>query len=190
MILIVDNYDSFTNNLAQYVGSFNYDIVIKKNNHINIEDVHSLSPSHIILSPGPGKPEEAGICIELIKNFYNKIPILGVCLGHQAIGITFGCHVVKNNDVCHGKTSKVFHDGESDLYKNIPLSFVATRYHSLIINSKSKINSDLIVDAKLEDGTVMGIRHNKYPVFGVQYHPESIKTEHGIKLIENFLYVV
>ena len=187
MILIIDNYDSFTYNIVQYVGELSKDILIKKNDVITIEKINQLKCSHIIISPGPGAPQNAGNCINIIKHFYNKMPILGICLGHQAIGEAFGCIVRSHNSIFHGKTSEIWHNESSKLFKKIPSNFQATRYHSLIIDRESVNNESIIINAWLEDKTIMGIEHNKFPLFGVQFHPESIKTENGLKIIENFL---
>ena len=189
MILIIDNYDSFTYNVYQYVGEFESDIVIEKNDRITVQKIRKMNCSHIIISPGPGDPNEAGKSMNIIKNFYTSIPILGVCLGHQAIGEAFGCQIKKHSSIYHGKVSKIYHNKESKLYKNIPESFNATRYHSLIISQQS-FNNDLIVNAKLKDGTIMGIEHKNAPLYGVQYHPESIETIYGKKIIENFINIV
>jgi len=186
MILIIDNYDSFTFNIIQYVGEFSADIIVKKNNEIDIDYVKKNKFSHIIISPGPGKPSESGCCINIIKKYYKTIPILGVCLGHQSIGEAFGSKVIQHNEICHGKVSKIYHDNKSKLYKNIPRVFKATRYHSLIIN-KNNINANLLINAWLNDGSIMGIEHVKYPLYGVQYHPESIETDYGKILIKNFI---
>jgi len=186
MILIIDNYDSFTYNVVQFVGSITAEIKIVKNDLISINEIENNNYSHIIISPGPGAPNDAGRCIEIIENFYKKIPILGICLGHQAIGEAFGARVKKNNLVVHGKVSKIYNDNKSILYKNIPHIFEATRYHSLIID-KNTINSSFKINAWLSDKTIMGIEHRNYPLYGVQYHPESIKTEYGKSIIKNFL---
>jgi len=189
VILIIDNYDSFTYNIYQYVGEYEPDIVIEKNDKITIQAIKSMKCSHIIISPGAGDPNDAGKSINIIKNFYTQIPILGVCLGHQAIGEAFGCTIKKHSSIYHGKVSKIYHSKKSKLYKNIPNCFNATRYHSLIISYQS-FNKDLIVNAKLEDGSIMGIQHRSSPLYGVQYHPESIETIYGKKIIENFINIV
>ena len=189
MILVIDNYDSFTYNLVQYVGEFNPNIIVKKNNQISINEINQLSCRYIIISPGPRTPEDAGESMNIIKHFYNKIPILGVCLGHQAIGQVFGCKIKKNIDVCHGKISTIEHNKKSKIFKSIPPYFNATRYHSLIIDKKS-IPNDIIVNAWLDNGTIMGVEHKKFPLYGVQFHPESIETKYGKKIIKNFLNIV
>ena len=173
MILIIDNYDSFTYNIVQYVGCITEKIEIFKNDLLPVDKIENNYYSHIIISPGPGNPTNAGKCIQIIKNFYKSIPILGICLGHQAIGEAFGATISKHDLVVHGKVSQIFNDNKSILYKNIPDVFKGTRYHSLIIN-KNTIPSDLIINAWLSDRAVMGIEHKNYPLFGVQFHPESI----------------
>ena len=151
-----------------------------------MSDIEDLNCSHIIISPGPGQPSDTGICNNLIKEFYKKIPILGVCMGHQVIGEAFDCNVKKNKTVCHGKVSKIYHNRKSKLFQNIPEQFNATRYHSLIID-RGTVSSKLIINSWLADNTVMGIEHIEYPVYGVQFHPESIQTEYGKTLIKNFI---
>ncbi|MFA5833094.1 MAG: aminodeoxychorismate/anthranilate synthase component II [Bacteroidota bacterium] len=185
MILIIDNYDSFTYNLVQYVGELNVEMHIVRNDKITIEEIRKLNPQAIIISPGPCTPKEAGVSVPLIKEFYKKIPILGVCLGHQSIGEAFGGDVVKAPTVVHGKTSEVLHEGKG-IFNSIPNRFLATRYHSLVIAPKT-MPSELEVTARTEDGVVMGVQHKKYPVFGVQFHPESIATQHGKVLLSNFV---
>ena len=186
MILIIDNYDSFTYNIVQYAGEISDDIIVVKNNKIELNEIKALNCSHIIISPGPGSPSETGICNNLIKEYYKKIPILGICMGHQVIGESFGCNVIKNNTVCHGKISKIYHNRKSKLFKSVPEQFQATRYHSLIIQRKT-ITSKLIINSWLDNNTVMGIEHIKYPLYGVQFHPESIETKYGKTIIKNFL---
>jgi len=186
MILVIDNYDSFTYNIVQYAGEKSDDIIVVKNNEIEINEIKALKCSHIIISPGPGIPSKTGICNSLVKEYYKKIPILGVCMGHQVIGEAFGCNVIKNNIVCHGKISNIHHNRKSKLFKNVPEQFQATRYHSLIINRKT-LSSELIINSWLDDNTVMGIEHIKYPLYGVQFHPESIETKYGKTIIKNFL---
>jgi len=189
MILIIDNYDSFTYNLYQYVKEFCNNVKIKKNDAISINQIELFKYSHIIISPGPGSPNNSGICLEVVENFYKKIPILGVCLGHQVIGQAFKAKIKEHSSVCHGKVSTIIHDQSSLLYKNIPEKFQATRYHSLVID-KYTLNSSFKINATLEDGTIMGIEHNQYKLFGVQFHPESIETSYGMKIIENFINIV
>ena len=189
MILIIDNYDSFTYNIIQCVGSLPNEMDIKKNDDGSLKNIVDRQYSHIIISPGPGSPDEAGNCISVIKDCYKHTPILGICLGHQAIAESFGCIVKKHSSIVHGKTSMISHNNDSPLYKSIPKIFEATRYHSLVVD-RNTICESLIVNAKLTDGTVMGIEHSVYPVYGVQYHPESIKTDYGEIIIKNFINVV
>ena len=186
MILIIDNYDSFTYNIFQYVGEINKDVIIVKNDELSIDSIKQNNYSHIIISPGPGTPNESGKCIDIVKHFYKEIPILGVCLGHQVIGKAFGASVIKNHDIVHGKTSEIYNDNYSVLYNGIPSVFTATRYHSLIIE-KSSISNDFRINSWLSDKTVMGLEHKKYPLYGVQYHPESIKTDYGKLILNNFI---
>ena len=186
MILIIDNYDSFTYNIFQYVGEINKDVIIVKNDELSIDSIKQNNYSHIIISPGPGTPNESGKCIDIVKHFYKEIPILGVCLGHQVIGKAFGASVIKNHDIVHGKTSEIYNDNSSVLYNGIPSVFTATRYHSLIIEKSSMIN-DFRSNSWLSDKTVMGLEHKKYPLYGVQYHPESIKTDYGKLILNNFI---
>ena len=186
MILIIDNYDSFTYNIFQYVGEINKDVIIVKNDELSIESIKQNNYSHIIISPGPGTPNESGKCIDIVKHFYKEIPILGVCLGHQVIGKAFGASVIKNHDIVHGKTSEIYNDNSSVLYNGIPSVFTATRYHSLIIE-KSSISNDFRINSWLSDKTVMGLEHKKYPLYGLQYHPESIKTDYGKLILNNFI---
>ena len=186
MILIIDNYDSFTYNVFQYIGEINKDVIIVKNDELSIESIKQNNYSHIIISPGPGGPNESGKCIDIVKHFYKEIPILGVCLGHQVIGKAFGASVIKNHDIVHGKTSEIYNDNSSVLYNGVPSVFTATRYHSLIIE-KSSISNDFRINSWLSDKTVMGLEHKKYPLYGVQYHPESIKTDYGKLILNNFI---
>ncbi|MEE8402041.1 MAG: aminodeoxychorismate/anthranilate synthase component II [Candidatus Hydrothermarchaeaceae archaeon] len=184
-VLIIDNIDSFVYNLYQYVGEQGAEVVVKRN-HISIEEAEEISPDRIIISPGPGTPENAKNSIPIVKEFGRKIPILGVCLGHQAIGVAFGANVVRAGVIVHGKTSEVTHDGKT-IFEGIESPFSATRYHSLAIDKKG-FPSTLEISAKsLSDGIIMGIRHKKYPIEGVQFHPESILTGEGKRIIKNFL---
>jgi anthranilate synthase/aminodeoxychorismate synthase-like glutamine amidotransferase len=185
MILVIDNYDSFTYNLVQYLGEMNVELNVVRNDKITIDEIRKLRPEAVVISPGPCTPKEAGISVPLIKEFYKEIPILGVCLGHQAIGEAFGGDVVKAPSVVHGKTSEVLHEGKG-IFKSIPPKFKATRYHSLVIEPKTLPDS-LEITAKTADGVIMGIQHTQYPVFGVQFHPESIATEYGKVLLKNFV---
>lgn len=189
MILIIDNYDSFTYNIVQQVGKHSIELDIVKNNKIAVDQINNRNYSHIIISPGPGDPKQAGSSVDIITKFYKKIPILGVCLGHQAIGKAFNCRIVKHSSIYHGKKSKIHHKGRSRLYRGVPMKFDATRYHSLVIEGNS-ISNDIDVNAWLGDGTIMGVEHKKYPLYGVQFHPESIETKYGDKIIENFIKIV
>lgn len=185
MILLIDNYDSFTYNLYQYVGEINPNIVVYRNDQITIKQIEELNPERIIISPGPCTPSEAGISIDVIKHFAGKIPILGVCLGHQAIGAAFGARVIRSHEIMHGKTSFIYHDGKT-IFKGLPNPFEATRYHSLIIERET-LPECLTVSAWTSNGIIMGIRHKKYIIEGVQFHPESILTKVGKDLLKNFL---
>lgn len=185
MILLIDNYDSFTYNLYHYlIQAGEKNIVVKRNDEISIDEIRKLNPAAIVLSPGPCTPDDAGICLEVIKELKETYPILGVCLGHQAIGQAFGGNIVKTYPM-HGKVSEIFHHSKN-LFKGLPSPFKATRYHSLIIE-KTTCPSDLEITAEIKDGIIMGIAHKKYKIFGVQFHPESIASEHGHQIIENFL---
>ncbi len=185
MILLIDNYDSFTYNLYQYLRELKEEVVVYRNDKIDIEGIRRLKPSKIVISPGPGRPESAGISCPAIKNFYKKIPILGVCLGHQCIGYIFGAKITRAPKIMHGKTSFIYHNGKY-IFKKIKNPFLATRYHSLIINRK-RFPSNLIVSASTEDGIIMGVKEKSSMLFGVQFHPESILTEEGKKILKNFL---
>lgn len=183
--LVIDNYDSFTYNLVQYLGELGAELEIFRNDAIDLETIESLSPDRIVISPGPGVPANAGISIGLIKKFAGVIPILGVCLGHQAIGEAFGGEVIRADELMHGKTSLIHHR-EDSIFKGLENPFEATRYHSLIVK-KDSLPDCLLVNAWTENGIIMGLRHRKFPVFGVQFHPESIMTQEGKRLLENFL---
>lgn len=185
MILLIDNYDSFTYNLAQYLGELGEEVMVCRNDRITLEEIQRLRPSSIVISPGPGVPSEAGISLEAIRSFAGRLPILGVCLGHQAIGEAFGGRVVPAGRLMHGKTSLIHHDGRT-IYQGLPPYFTATRYHSLVV-SRHYLPECLEVSAWTEDGEVMGIRHRVYPVEGVQFHPEAVLTEHGKDLLGNFI---
>lgn len=182
---MIDNYDSFTYNLVQYFGSLGTEPKVYRNDQITIQEIAKLKPTHIVISPGPGNPDKAGISLESIKYFTGKIPILGVCLGHQSIGQAFGGKVVHAKKIMHGKTSTVFHKNEN-LFKDLKNPFTATRYHSLIVEQES-LPACLEVTAWTEDKEIMGLQHKKFPLYGVQFHPESILTEHGLDLLKNFL---
>ncbi len=185
MVLVIDNYDSFTYNLVQYLGELGADPVVHRNDAVTVDEVEEMSPSRIVISPGPCTPNEAGITLELIERLAGRVPILGVCLGHQAIGQVFGARVVLAPTVMHGKTSPVHHDG-SGLHAGLPSPFTATRYHSLMLDRDS-IPDTLRVTGWAEDGEVMAVEHRTLPVYGVQYHPESIMTEGGKLLLASFL---
>ncbi|MBU6338807.1 MAG: aminodeoxychorismate/anthranilate synthase component II [Rickettsiales bacterium] len=188
MILLIDNYDSFTYNLYHYlIEAGAKDVLVKRNDKISIAEIKKLNPSAIVLSPGPCTPNEAGICLEVIEKFKGIYPILGVCLGHQAIGQAFGGNIIKTYPM-HGKVSEVIHNGKN-IFKNLPSPFKATRYHSLIIE-KETCPKNLEITAETKDGIIMGIADEKLKIFGVQFHPESIASEHGHKIIENFLNII
>jgi len=185
MILVIDNYDSFTYNLVQYLGELGAEPVVYRNDAITIEQMRKLKPERILISPGPGVPSDAGMTIAAILAFVSEVPILGVCLGHQAIGEAFGGRVVRAPYLMHGKTSEICHDSAT-IFRGLPYRFKATRYHSLIVE-KEGLPDSLEVSATTPDGLIMGLRHRKFPVEGVQFHPESVMTEHGKKLLQNFL---
>ncbi|NNG67502.1 anthranilate synthase component II [Caldanaerobacter subterraneus] len=187
MVLIIDNYDSFTYNLYQYVGEMKEEVMVVRNDEITVEEVAKLNPNKIILSPGPGRPENAGICVELIKNLGQKVPMLGICLGHQAIGYAYGAKIVKADRIMHGKTSLIFHNGRG-IFENIKNPIEGMRYHSLVID-RNTLPKELEITAQTEEGVIMGVRHRKYPVYGLQFHPESILTEQGKEILRNFLEV-
>ncbi len=185
MILMIDNYDSFTYNLVQYMGELGADIHVERNNCISISEIESLKPKKIVISPGPCTPAKAGISVEVIKKFAGKVPVLGVCLGHQSVGAAFGGEIIKAGKLMHGKTSKVRHDGKT-VFKNLPNPFTATRYHSLVLNRKT-LPDCFEITAESEDNEIMGIRHKGLSVEGVQFHPESILTPNGKDLLMNFI---
>ena len=189
MIFVLDNYDSFTYNLVQYIGELGAEVEVRRNDQVTVSQVASLQPERIVVSPGPCTPLEAGISIDLIRHFAGKVPVLGVCLGHQAIGEAFGGSVVRAAHLMHGKTSPVMHDNKT-VFRGLPMPMTATRYHSLIVDQKD-FPAELEVSAWTteKDGsrTIMGLRHRRYPVEGVQFHPESVLTDAGKKLVENFL---
>lgn len=188
MLLLIDNYDSFTFNLAQYLGELGAEVVVRRNNEITLDEIDTMRPSHIVISPGPGRPEQAGVSIDTIKRFGPSIPMLGVCLGHQAMGAAFGGSVVRAGQLMHGKTSMVDHDGRG-VFKDLQGPFAAARYHSLIV-AEEDFPSDLIISARTTDtGTVMGLRHRVWPMHGVQFHPESVLTQEGRHILRNFLDV-
>ncbi len=189
MVFVLDNYDSFTYNLVQYLGEMGQEIVVKRNDQTTLAEIEELKPSRILISPGPCTPQDAGISMDVIRHFAGKVPVFGVCLGHQAIGAAFGGKVVRAANLMHGKTSEIEHDGKT-IFNGVPSPFTATRYHSLIV-SEEGLPAELEVSARTKDadGTsvIMGLRHRRYPVEGVQFHPESVLTHEGKKLIRNFL---
>ncbi len=185
MILLLDNYDSFTYNLAQYLGELGCTLEVHRNDRISVEEIIRRKPERIVISPGPCTPQEAGISVELIQKLAPKLPILGVCLGHQAIGAAFGAKIVRAPKLFHGKTSEIEHDGKG-IFKSVPNPLTATRYHSLIVDRKS-LPRALQISAETKDGIIMGLRHRKFKVEGVQFHPESVLTESGKRILENFL---
>jgi anthranilate synthase/aminodeoxychorismate synthase-like glutamine amidotransferase len=189
MIFVLDNYDSFTYNLVQYLGEMGQQVEVRRNDQVTTGEIEAMHPERILISPGPCTPQDAGISIELIKRFAGKVPILGVCLGHQAMGAAFGGEVIRARQLMHGKTSPVEHDGRT-IFRDVPSPMQATRYHSLIVSEKG-FPKDLEVSAHTTDAAgnrvIMGLRHKKFPVEGVQFHPESVLTSHGKQLIENFL---
>jgi anthranilate synthase/aminodeoxychorismate synthase-like glutamine amidotransferase len=185
MIVVLDNYESFTYNLVQYLGELGADVSVYRNDEVSVERIEALKPSHVVISPGPCTPNEAGITLDLIRRLAGRVPLLGVCLGHQAIGQAFGGRVVRASKVMHGKTSRIGHDGKG-VFDKIPDRFVATRYHSLVIE-RASLPACLDVTADAEDGEIMGLRHRSLPVEGVQFHPEALLTEHGHKMLQNFI---
>lgn len=185
MLLMIDNYDSFTYNIVQYFSILGEKVEVRRNDEITIEEIRSLSPERLVISPGPCSPEEAGISVETIRRFAGEIPILGVCLGHQSIGSAFGGKIVRSRTLMHGKTSPIHHDGR-EIFKGLPNPFAATRYHSLVVERES-LPACLEVTAWVEEGEIMGLRHRELPLWGVQFHPESILTDSGMDLLKNFL---
>ncbi|MBU1084102.1 MAG: aminodeoxychorismate/anthranilate synthase component II [Candidatus Omnitrophota bacterium] len=185
MILVIDNYDSFTYNLVQYLGEMGEEIMVHRNDKVTIDEIRAIGPDKIVISPGPGRPDDAGISKDVIRGFAGKVPILGVCLGHQCIAEVYGARVIRSGLIMHGKVSSVFHNGE-DIFKDVPSPFTATRYHSLIAE-RSTLKEPLEITAWTEAEEIMGIRHKEYPVWGVQFHPESILTTEGKKILKNFI---
>jgi anthranilate synthase component 2 len=183
-ILLLDNYDSFTYNLAQYLGELGHAPIVRRNDAITLGEVEALAPERVVISPGPGRPEDAGISVDVIRGVGRRVPVFGVCLGHQAIGYAFGGDVGRAPVLMHGKVSKVQHDGKG-VFAGVSQPFVAGRYHSLVVNEPAP--ADLEVSARTEDGIVMGLRHREWPVHGVQFHPESVLTGEGRKILRNFL---
>ncbi|MFZ3085833.1 MAG: aminodeoxychorismate/anthranilate synthase component II [Candidatus Hydromicrobium sp.] len=184
-ILMIDNYDSFTFNLVQYLGILGENIKVRRNDKVSLDEIKKMAPSRIVISPGPGRPVDAGMSKDIIRHFYKEIPILGVCLGHQCIGEVFGAEVINSGVVIHGKTSKIYHDGKS-IFTCVENPFEAARYHSLILK-KDTIPSSLEVTAHTEDGIIMGVRHKNYKLEGIQFHPESFLTPVGLKILKNFI---
>jgi len=185
MVLVIDNYDSFTYNLVQYLGEMQVEMQVHRNDQVSIKQIRELKPERILISPGPCSPKESGLSNEIIKTFGPTTPLLGVCLGHQCIGHTFGASVVVNYRMMHGKTSPIKHNGK-DLFEGMPNPFLATRYHSLVIK-RDTMPDFLEVTAETDEGEIMGLKHRDYPIWGVQFHPESILTEHGREILRNFL---
>ncbi|MGN7765817.1 aminodeoxychorismate/anthranilate synthase component II [Paenibacillus sp. 22594] len=185
MILVIDNYDSFTYNLVQYLGELGEEVKVSRNDEITIQEIEALAPDHILISPGPCTPNEAGISLELLQHFKGIIPIFGVCLGHQAIGQAFGGNVIRAERLMHGKTSPIHHNGTS-VFEGLESPFIATRYHSLIVERDS-LPDCLEITAETAEGEIMALRHKEYPIEGVQFHPESIITNHGHTMLRNFL---
>jgi len=188
MILMIDNYDSFTYNLVQYLGQLDQTVAVYRNDEITLEDIRNLAPDAIFLSPGPCTPKEAGITVDVIREFHKSTPIMGVCLGHQAIGYAFGGNVVRAGRLMHGKTSPIINDGMT-IFKGLPNPFIAGRYHSLLIEEAS-LPSCLMISARTEEGEIMGVRHQEYMVEGIQFHPESILTPQGKRILRNFLELI
>jgi anthranilate synthase component 2 len=184
-ILMIDNYDSFTYNLVQYLQVLGAEVTVRRNDEVTPEEIRRMKPQAIVISPGPCTPREAGVSVEVIKSFYREVPILGVCLGHQAIGFAFGGRIVRAKRLMHGKVSEISHTGKG-IFKDIPSPFKAVRYHSLVIDRET-LPEVLEVTAWSEDGEVMGVQHREYPLFGVQFHPESVLSEHGMDILRNFL---
>ena len=185
MLLMIDNYDSFTYNLVQYFYEMSQEVEVHRNDEISIQEIKKKSPDYIVISPGPCTPKEAGISVDVIREFSGKVPILGVCLGHQSIGAAYGADIIKAKKIMHGKLSKINHN-QSGIFSSIGNDFVATRYHSLIID-EGTLSKDFEVSARSDDGTLMAIQHNTLPVTGIQFHPESIATENGKVMLKNFL---
>lgn len=187
MLLMIDNYDSFTYNIVQYFGQLGEDVQVFRNDRITLAEIEELNPARLVVSPGPCSPEEAGISVAAIRHFAGRIPLLGVCLGHQAIGAAFGGRVIRSSSLMHGKTSPIHHDGR-ELFAGLPNPFQATRYHSLIVE-RSTLPDCLEVTAWVDNGEIMGMRHREFPLWGVQFHPESILTQGGMDLLANFLRI-
>lgn len=187
MLLMIDNYDSFTYNLVQYFGELGQEVLVRRNDKVTLAEIKEWRPEHIVISPGPGEPRDAGLSEDIIREFGVSIPVLGVCLGHQAIGEVFGGTVERAPELMHGKVSQILHD-TNGIFEGLPQNFKATRYHSLVVR-RSDLPAELEVTAWTESGLVMGVKHRRYPIYGVQFHPESILTEHGHAMLKNFLKV-
>ncbi|KON68345.1 hypothetical protein AKG34_05670 [Peribacillus butanolivorans] len=185
MILLIDNYDSFTYNLYQYLGEVEKEIIVKRNDEITIAEIEEMNPKAIVISPGPGRPENAGISMEIIRSFYKKLPLLGICLGHQAIGATFGANVIGAKYIMHGKTSVIEHDG-TGVFVNQNPQFPVMRYHSLVVERESLPNELTVTASAVDDGEIMALKHQDYPLYGLQFHPESIGTKIGKELLHEF----
>ncbi len=186
-VLVIDNYDSFTYNLVQYLQELKADTIVYRNDKISLAKLKKLKFAKAVISPGPGRPQNSGISCKLIELFYKKVPILGVCLGHQCIGYVFGSEIIRANKIMHGKTSLIYHN-QKDIFKGVKNPFQATRYHSLVIDNKN-FPKDLLVTARTKDGIIMAVKHKAYPLYGVQFHPESILTAEGKKILKNFLKI-
>jgi anthranilate synthase/aminodeoxychorismate synthase-like glutamine amidotransferase len=184
MLLLIDNYDSFTWNLAQYLGELGAELCVRRNDEISLDEIEAMQPAQIVISPGPGRPEDAGITVDVIRRFGTRTPVLGVCLGHQGIGIAFGGSVVRASQLMHGKVSSVSHDGRG-VFRGVSQPFTAGRYHSLVV--ADPLPDPLEAAARTDDGTIMGVRHRQYPIHGVQFHPESVLTGAGRQVLKNFL---
>jgi anthranilate synthase/aminodeoxychorismate synthase-like glutamine amidotransferase len=187
MILMIDNYDSFTYNLVQYLGTLHQDVKVLRNDKVSVEEIKKMKPVKIVISPGPGRPEDAGVSLDAIRVFAGKIPILGVCLGHQAIGYVYGAKIIGAAKLMHGKTSLIYHN-RKEIFRGLPNPFEATRYHSLVVERKS-LPDCLEITAETKDKEIMGLRHKQYPLWGVQFHPESILTPQGIDILANFIKI-
>jgi anthranilate synthase component 2 len=184
VILLIDNYDSFTFNLAQYLGELGAPTLVRRNDELTVEEIEAMCPERIVISPGPGRPEDAGVTVETIRRLGPRIPLLGVCLGHQGIGLAFGGRIIRASELMHGKVSSVHHDGRG-VFRGLPQPFIAGRYHSLVVGEP--VPAELEISARTEDGTIMGLRHRTCPIHGVQFHPESVLTSAGKHLLRNFL---
>ena len=182
---MIDNYDSFTYNLVQYLGILGADVQVRRNDQVSLEEIEAMAPERLVISPGPGVPQSAGIIVPIIQRFYQRVPILGVCLGHQAVAVSFGGRVIRAARLMHGKVSEIYHDSRG-VFRDMPDPFTATRYHSLAVDGES-LPASLEISANAEDGEIMGLRHRDYPVHGIQFHPESILTEEGMYILQNFL---